>query len=523
MNLRRALLQAAERLWPQVSDLDALQTEAKRHLLAAAPAAEAGALHEALTGLKLALRAGRLHVISDRRKHRETGRYYTVAPVVNYMVEAVCKRLPPHPKVLDPAAGSGAFLEALVGRAEVWGVDTDPQALALCKESAPGARLIEADALTAEIPGGFDAVVGNPPYIATGLRGARAAPPDQALLRKLYPEAAQYKLNTYPLFIQRGLDLLRPGGILAFIVPDSLLTGRYFARLRTKLMEQTTILELILIREDFWPHGKVGQSLVLLLQKRAPPTTHQVVVKTCDTLADLEGQGALVPQRQLCWGLHHRWRLVGRPEDLAFLQQMEHCPTKLSDLVQSYSGLIGRRGQQSLLAGPTPSPNAPTGKLLRSGKEIDRYQLNWGGEHVLLEPTLIKSGGKLDYYRRPKLLLRQTADTIRAVYDDQAFFCLNNIHLLRPRHDGVDLHYVLAVLNSAPMDRYYRLLTMETGRLYPQVDLDLLGEMPLPDASHPQVTALADLARQRTHASGDAVLTLEQQIDQSVMYLYGLA
>jgi len=116
--------------------------------------------------------------------------------------------------------------------------------------------------------GGFDVVIGNPPYVSFGLRGSKRAEKHlDRYLRDKYPNSAEYKLSTYAIFINRGVQLLREGGYFGFIVPDSFLLGRYFSKLRRYILDTCAIKEVILFAEDFWPSGTVGLPVVLLLQK----------------------------------------------------------------------------------------------------------------------------------------------------------------------------------------------------------------------------------------------------------------
>ncbi|MGQ9626379.1 MAG: Eco57I restriction-modification methylase domain-containing protein [Anaerolineae bacterium] len=55
--------------------------------------------------------------------------------------------------------------------------------------------------------GGFDVIVGNPPYVSFGLRGAERAEKElDRYLRDKYPDSAEYKLSTYSIFINRGIQ-----------------------------------------------------------------------------------------------------------------------------------------------------------------------------------------------------------------------------------------------------------------------------------------------------------------------------
>lgn len=471
-----------------------------------------------------------LVVERTRQAHRATGAYYTGDQVVRYMIRRARTFFPGAISVLDPACGGGAFLAGAVDEFgqqlyRIAGCDPDRTALGLCQQLVPRAQVVELDTLLGEVEGGFDLCLGNPPYISTGLRGAGSQDADRLqALRLRYPSAAQYKLNTYPLFIERGLELLREGGVLGFIVPDSFLSGRYFQGVRQLLLKHT-LLELTLIRQDFWRHGRVGQSVILFVRKGAAPQGHCVSVKVCDRLDDLETkQPTELPVSALVWGSLDRFRLLSEPGLRAMVEQMEAgCAGQtFGSLLRTYSGLIGREGQQSLLRSARPDLAGPWGPLLRSGREIDRYWLAWAGEQVCLDPALIKSGGHMPFYRNPKLLMRQTADSLRAVYDDQGYYCLNNIHLLVPRGPEVDLRALLGLINSEPVNQLYRALTMESGRLYAQVDLDLFESMPVPDLTAVQRDALANLVHERESAAPAEAAPCERRLDHCVRKLYKL-
>ncbi|HEY3369033.1 MAG TPA: TaqI-like C-terminal specificity domain-containing protein [Symbiobacteriaceae bacterium] len=489
----------------------------------------AGALYQQMLGRAVVRdKAGTLAVQRQRRAHRATGAYYTGDLVVRYLLDRVGALLPGAVSLIDPACGSGAFLEAARGRfARLVGLDADPTAIEICRSRVPEAALHVADALLDPFPGGYDLCVGNPPYISSGLRGAPNHQRERLTeLRRRYPRTAEYKLNTYPLFVERGLELLRDGGVLGFILPDSFLSGRYFAGTR-RLLLNYAIQELALICEDFWEHGRVGQSVILIVRKSPAPPDHTICVKVCARVDDLDrSNGVAVPLDEVVWGPLQRLRLLPDPDMRGFVRRIEgmHGSMPLGRFLTTYSGLIGRRGQDTLLRTLNPGLAGPWGLLLRSGREIDRYRLNWAGEEVCLAPDRIKSGGNLAYYRNPKLMLRQTADSLRAVYDDQGYFCLNNIHLLVPAGGGPepDLRVMLGLINSGPFNRYYRALTMEAGRLYPQVDLDLLATIPVPPLPGVERDRLAGLVRTREKAAPEEAALLEQEIDELVERLYGL-
>lgn len=147
-------------------------------------------------------------------------------PETEHLVEAVLARLPPDRalRILDVGTGSGAIAIALAHHLEhaaVTAVDLAPDALALARENAAAndlsrrIRFLVSDLLNAlafEPP--FDAIVSNPPYVASGDKPAlhpqvRDHEPEQALF------SGPTGFEIYERLIPQAFSHLVPGGLLA--------------------------------------------------------------------------------------------------------------------------------------------------------------------------------------------------------------------------------------------------------------------------------------------------------------------
>lgn len=163
--------------------------------------------------------------------------------------------------VWDPACGGGAFLlaaadalarvgespERVVGEL-LWGTDLDPGAVAVAEVAlwrwahergvpgvVPGDQFTTADSLVEPRPGpvgGFDVVVGNPPFqsqlMGPGVRSAER----RAALAQRWGKAVGAYTDTAALFLAAGVEALAPGGRLSMVLPTSLLSGSSSARVR---------------------------------------------------------------------------------------------------------------------------------------------------------------------------------------------------------------------------------------------------------------------------------------------------
>jgi len=121
--------------------------------------------------------------------------------------------------------------------------------------------------------GGFDAVVGNPPYEILSVKesgiGERAA--EQKYFRRMY-RSCQGKVNTYRLMLERGLELLAKDGALGFIVPATLLADSSAGKLRRLILDGFHVHQLLVIPEKAHIFKDVTQALAILVAKNSGPT-----------------------------------------------------------------------------------------------------------------------------------------------------------------------------------------------------------------------------------------------------------
>ncbi len=154
--------------------------------------------------------------------------------------------------------------------------------------------------------GGFEVVVGNPPYVRQELLGSLK--PYLAHRFRAYHGVA----DLYVYFFERGLELLRPGGRLSFVVTNKWLRAGYAEPLRRLLAEHAWLETLVDLghAKEIFPEADVFPSIVVLAkpQPEAPPPVPRVSVISRDEvrLDDLGRQveegGFDVPRERLGGG-----------------------------------------------------------------------------------------------------------------------------------------------------------------------------------------------------------------------------
>lgn len=120
---------------------------------------------------------------------------------------------------------------------------------------------------------GFDCVIGNPPYSLIG--SDRKMEQDYFTSGRFVFNA--YKINTYILFLERGLKLLKhDGGLLGYIIPKSLVFNTYFDTTRKQILKDYAIPQIVEIREKVFEDAEVGDSILFFGERKNNPTKNSL-------------------------------------------------------------------------------------------------------------------------------------------------------------------------------------------------------------------------------------------------------
>ena len=379
--------------------------------------------------------------------------------------------------------------------------------------------------------GGFDVVIANPPYVSFGLRDVGKAKGNWAdYMRIHYPNSAEYKLSIYAIFMDKGIQLLKDKGILSYITPDSFLLGRYFSKLRAFILRCCKIGEIVMFEKDFWESGVVGRPIITVLKKELDTDLRESNMPSYKLYRSLNDFNTGIvrafsySQKYFNSTSYNRFRLFFEESQKSLVDKLQMGSISLSVFVTFASGLIGKEGKNEIINREKRGPGWHPGLL--SGSEIKKYIVNYEGNFICFNTKVLKSGFKDANYFEPKILLRQTGDSLVAAYDDNNLLCLNNLHVGNLKDKKYSLKYTLALLNSTLLSYYYRLISLETGRTMAQTDIETLEllpiKIPFSDIQN-KIVCLVDqiLAAKKKVPNADTA-ALERQIDKMVYKLYEL-
>lgn len=104
--------------------------------------------------------------------------------------------------------------------------------------------------------GGFDCVIGNPPY------SAKQSVENKFLVP--FYKTVEYKSDLFSFFIERSYEILRPKGRLGFIIPVSWMTNLYYKKLREFLLQTKSLEEINMIDGLVFDAANIDTNIVIL-------------------------------------------------------------------------------------------------------------------------------------------------------------------------------------------------------------------------------------------------------------------
>jgi adenine-specific DNA-methyltransferase len=173
---------------------------------------------------------------ANLKERQALGQYMTPRFLREYLLNQL--NFKPGDRVLDPAVGTGEFLKQakeFCPELNLFGWDVDLKILAVAQKLVPTANLQHRSALDEYKGEQFDFVIGNPPYFELKL---------DSKLKSQYDEVISGRANIFGLFFKCGIEALKPGGTLAYVVPPSMNAGAYFKKLRDFLTTGNHIVSL---------------------------------------------------------------------------------------------------------------------------------------------------------------------------------------------------------------------------------------------------------------------------------------
>ena len=339
--------------------------------------------------------------------------------------------------------------------------------------------------------GGFDCVIGNPPYKmlsrVTGMSADNSNNEDKVYLNENFINSAEYKLSIYAIFSNKALSLLKQGGKFGYILPDSYILGFYFSKFRNYLINGFHVNQILLFMEDFWKKASVGLPSILIATKDDGKEMKCIEAKTTEDFKKGNVNSFVLSQDYYNVIPRNKLRLFFSKFEKDILEKIESNKQNLGDVVKIQVGVRSKIGQDKIVS--SFQKNTLWKKGLIDGDEVLKYRINYKNNYIHINPIVLWAGGfDEDKIKSDKLIIRKTGDKIISTIDTKGYFHLDNLHFGVLVNKEYSLKYILGIINSDLFRFYYQKISLEKGRAMAQTDIDTLHSLKIPVLNNKNIT-----------------------------------
>ena len=385
--------------------------------------------------------------------------------------------------------------------------------------------------------GGFDIVIGNPPY------GVSIKDDYRKAVVASWGNVPDYEIYYY--FMVLAAPLLKEKGIMSYIIPNTFLFNTFAKHFREMLVEKWNVLEILDCTKFPIFESAVVRNAINLFQKDSEGSKQVGYRNTANvtSFSDLLERERVFMTVESLLAMNQNWGLAFYlgANDIKVINQISssidsicnhydvsqgYIPYRKSDLIKIYGKEEGERiVKERLWHSQQPLDNTYIQEIY--GRDITKYSYHSTGEYVKYGKHLA-CYVDLKFFNSSRLLVREiTNPQIIACLLDELFVNDPQLISVIVRDERYSLEFLWGILNSK-LATYYHFhhSPKATKGAFPKILVQDIKGFPLPIASDEQISSLGKvskkvLTKKKSNLSTDTT-ALENQIDFLVYHLYGL-
>ncbi len=397
--------------------------------------------------------------------------------------------------------------------------------------------------------GGFDSIVGNPPYIFTRNEGLTTT--EKSYFYSHYQHQSA-QLNTFGLFLEQSLAILCQQACLGVITPNNWLTIDSFANMRGFLLNNTGDLKVVNILDRVFEAADVDTAITVFYK----------IPQTKLTICEMQSQHEVYSKEVACNTIHPPSyiipiNLLKDNDALSIMDRISatSCPLGSCAVVSTglkvYQTGKGKPPQtdsqkENRVFHSTQPCNKTYGKYLE-GVDVARYHLSWSGEYLSYGDWIAEPRRSVPFDGE-RILVRQIPSKppylVHGVITSEPYYNDINSMIIFAPTGKMSLDFLLGVVNSKLLSFWFQKTYDKLQRkIFPQFKVKELAEFPISilnfekqadRVSHDKMVRLVKqmLEARKTLASAKSdkdityyqnkCASLDRQIDELVYELYGL-
>ena len=372
------------------------------------------------------------------------------------------------------------------------------------------------------VNGGFDIVIGNPPYVLI----------NKDDFKRLYEKYFKYqegKIDLYRLFIEQGIYLCNKNGVLSFITPNTFLSIKNCTKLRQFVLNSNSICFI-----DNYDHSVFDASVnSIVFQIKINSTADHIKINHHSNNGT---KVSIIDVNEIKTSPFSEISINADECAFKIKEKMNHTSTLIND-IPGIEMCLGAQPYHNTIH----SAEEIKSKFLHSDYQINsNYVRDFGGKHFSKYNVDKVPQKWIDYsaefytkpdkrfFIGPRIVIREIpSNTLVCAYVDYFALFNKSVFVIRSNNSSVNMKYVLAILNSKAIGYYISSFGDKSKQnLFPRVSMKMLKQLPIPKVSKEKQELLINyvdriLEKKKSNTNSDTT-ALEHDLDKLVYDLYGL-
>ena len=335
--------------------------------------------------------------------------------------------------------------------------------------------------------GGFDVVIGNPPYVFA--RDNFKQDEKNFYIKEYF--SAKYQINTYLLFIEKSIKILKSKGLFGLIIPNAWLMVYSGEGLRKYLLESCNLYQIINLEGYSFESANV-ETVILLAKNQTivQPNSLEIYLNNGTEFYLSHTKNQLEFKNND--GFEFKVFLDNENDNIN--EKINSGTFLLDDLVDIKAGLQAyekdkgepKQSAEDVINRPYDYNfqfDEHTHKYL-DGKDVGRYFTNWAGSYLRYGKHLA-APRTINLFEGKKIIVREITGNfpkciISTYSEDFYLYNRSNIGIVEKPNTDVSLKYIVCLLNSSLMSYYFLKNTAKSVRkLFPKIILNDLRKFPI--------------------------------------------
>ena len=292
-------------------------------------------------------------------------------------------------------------------------------------------------AFATEYNGGFDVVIGNPPYVSVKMLNNN----HKEFYSKNY-ETSRGQFDLYTLFYEKGYNILKTDGILSFITSNTFISNKDFFEFRKFILSKSNVSEILNLGETVFIDANID---VAILTFRKNKDDQEILI--CKNRVEFDKKTFTLINQNNFISDNFEMKINIHQSELKLIKKINAKKEFLSEILELPRGIEFGSNSEKIFEN----------KILNSekilfGKNIDRYIIDFDNKYCVFENN-ISVFKNHSIYTNEKILIQRIRNLslkrrIIAVLDNEKHLCTNTLRIGYLKSKKYDLKFILGILNS---------------------------------------------------------------------------